>query len=118
MFQQYFSGQQLYQPQEIKECYTRFLWMLTTLAKEVGMISAINVSSKSVMERILPAHTLEELNQVVGELVGFLCTQSTQTIPEEQNLVIMRAKSSTHESYSTGITLDEIANKLNITPEF
>lgn len=118
LFQKHFSGVQLYQPQEIKECYTRFLWTLTTLAKEVGMISATNVSSKSVMEQILPTHTLEELDQVVEELLRFLNIQSNQALPEERNLVIMRAKSMIHEFYSTGITLDEIANKLNITPEY
>lgn len=118
LFQQHFSGGQLYQPQEIKECYTRFLWTLTTLAKEVGMISATNVSSKSVMERILPAHTLDELDQVADELVSFVCARNALPAGSEQNLVIMRAKSMIHEFYSTGITLDEIANKLNITPEY
>lgn len=115
-FRQYFSGQKLYQPQEIKECYTRFLWTAATLAKEMGLISATNVTSKSVMERILPVHTLEELNSVADELIRFVCTQNAGA--GEQNLVIMRAKSMIHEFYSTGINLDEIAHKLNITPEY
>ena len=37
---------------------------------------------------------------------------------DSTNLTIKRAKRLIHEFYNTGITLDEIAAKLNITPEY
>lgn len=37
---------------------------------------------------------------------------------EAAGLIVRRAKSMVHECYNQGITLDEIAGKLNITPEY
>ena len=36
----------------------------------------------------------------------------------QENLTVKRAKSLIHEFYSDGITLEEIAHKLGITPEY
>ena len=39
-FHRYFSGGAVYDPGEIRECYTRFLWAAFNLAKEVNLFAA------------------------------------------------------------------------------
>lgn len=117
-FADYFSGRQLYQPQEIKDSYTRFLWTATSVSKEIGHLSASESRHKQMIESILQAQNLGELNDVLETAAENLCSSMAQENGSSENLTVKRAKSLIHEFYSDGITLEEIAHKLGITPEY
>jgi two-component system response regulator YesN len=64
----------------------------------------------------MSAMTYKELEDALEEFISLL---SNETAEESLiNLNIQRAKSLVHEFYNQGITLDEIALKLKITPEY
>lgn len=117
-FMEYFNGETVYKPQEIRECYTRFIWTALNLSKEVNILEADQVEMRHVMESILSAQNMAELNEVAQQLCALLEVALEQTEQQDQNITILRAKSLIHEFYASGITLEEIAQKLNLTPEY
>lgn len=113
-FKNYFVTEKIYCPREIKECYVRFLWAFMNTAKEVGILDYENLEQQKLLERIMGARTVEELNGV-GE---FFLSQIRDSGEEVLHLTVKRAQSMIQEFYHTGITLEEIASRLNITPEY
>ena len=117
-FEEYFSGHQVYLPQEIKDSYTRFLWSAINVSKEVGHFSSEGTRYKQMIEGVLQAQNLGELNAVLFAIAESLSTKIAHDAAAQENLTVKRAKSLIHEFYGDGITLDEIAHKLGITPEY
>lgn len=113
-FYGYFSGGKVYSPREIKECYVRFFWALMNTGKEVGMLEYEKLEQQKLLEQIMGAKTAGEL-EAVGE---FLLDQLADDGEEVMHLTVKRAQSLIQEFYQNGITLEEIAAKLNITPEY
>lgn len=113
----YFKDGKVYSPNEIKESFIRFLWAIINVAKEIDMIDYLNLEQQKIMEKVMSARTYGELIDVTNELRSDLILDNKEeTI--STNITIKRAKRLIHEFYQTGITLDEIADKLNITPEY
>lgn len=114
-FHQSFLDGKVYHPKEVKECYVRFLWAVLEIAKEVGSIDDKMVKQKKLLEQIINANTRDELLEVPNFLIKKLQTKKNE---DTKHLTVRRVKSMIHEFYNTGITLDEIASKLHITPEY
>lgn len=112
-FSQYFRSGGLYSPREIKECYVRFFWAFMNVGKELGILEYEKLEQQKLLERIMSAKTAEELREVGRFLESKLMDDSEAT-----HLTIKRAQRLIQEFYQTGITLDEIAGKLHITPEY
>ena len=118
-FQSYFRKGALYDPKKIKESYLRFIWSVINVAKELDLSRYFAIDQQALLESVMEAVTNEELEKNMEGIAGLM--------PEEKNdedkddnmrLVIRRTKSLIHEFYARGITLDEIAEKLNVTPEY
>jgi len=116
-FNTYFGTDKIYTPKEIKECYIRFLWAMINVAEEIGIINQDRIDQKNILERIMGAIKKKELEDVANETFACINDESRN---EDNNLSlnVKRARNMIHEYYHTGITLEEIANKLNITPEY
>lgn len=116
-FNEYFESGKIYSPKEIKESYIRFLWAMINVTEEIGVLDQDLVDQKRILERVMSSMNKKELNTVVEEI--FLCIKKEDREDEEQlSLNVKRAENMIHEYYHTGITLEEIAAKLNITPEY
>ncbi|NMA73239.1 MAG: helix-turn-helix transcriptional regulator, partial [Bacteroidales bacterium] len=116
-FNVYFENSKIYSPKEIKESYVRFLWAMMNVAKEIGSINQDQVEQKKILERIMSAMNKKELNMVAEET--YLCIKKDERQEEDQlSLNVKKAENMIHEYYHTGITLEEIAVKLDITPEY
>lgn len=115
-FQKSFLDGQIYIPKEIKECYVRFLWVMISIAKEVGCIEAQKLDSQKLLEMIMNAQTKEELWSASNFLVSLMVPE--QRKDETVHLTIKKVVSIIHEFYQTGITLEEISIRLNMTPEY
>lgn len=111
-----FQDGKIYAPREIKECYVRFLWAMIGIAKELGYINQEKLEQQKLLERIMEAKQREELIEVTDYLLENIKPEK----PEEEiiHLSVKRVKSMIHEFYQSGITLEEIAAKLNVTPEY
>ena len=114
-FEKYFSNGKLFLPKEIKESYVRFLWAFINIAKEVNIINYKEIDQRALLNQIMGAKTAYELN--------ICCMQLFDKIKEENesevvSLAVKKARSMIHEFYADGITLGEIADRLNMTQEY
>ncbi|MDD2972578.1 MAG: response regulator [Lachnospiraceae bacterium] len=116
-FHEYFELGKVYAPKEMKECYVRFLWAVINIATEVGYINEQKLEQQKILELIMGAKTRSELRQV-AEMILKLRIEDQEEEKEITHLTVKRAVNLIQEFYSSGITLDEIAEKLNITPEY
>lgn len=115
-FQKSFLDGQIYIPKEIKECYVRFLWVMISIAKEIGCIEQQRLDTQKLLEMIMNALTKEELWNASNYLVSLMMPE--QNAEEAVHLTVKKVISIVHEFYQTGITLEEISVRLNMTPEY
>lgn len=116
-FHESFLCGNIYAPKEIKENYVRFLWSLINIAKEVGSLDYQKLEQQKLLEAVMNARTRRELKEAADGLLEKL-KYNQGTKDEVVHLTVKRARSMIHEFYQSGITLNEIADKLNITPEY
>lgn len=116
-FHESFLNGKIYEPRMIKDCYVRFLWFAMEIARDLGNIDARKIERQEILKHILDANSRAELIALSDEILEIICNENK--IKEDvTDLTVKRAKSIIHEYYNTGITLDEIAAKLGITPEY
>lgn len=114
-FEQYFEEGSLYSPKEIKDSYVRFIWCIINLSKEIGIFHSNDFEHHIILDRVMNSVSRSELKIIINDIVNCISEMSGEN---QVSLVVKRADSLIHEFYLTGITLDEIAAKLNITPEY
>ena len=117
-FQNYFQRGLLYDPKKIKESYLRFIWSVMNMAKELDFSQYSGLEQQPLMERIMNAVTRKELDRIMGEILSSLPLEICHDDENQMRLIIRKTKSLIHEFYARGITLEEIAEKLNVTPEY
>jgi len=116
-FMEYFETGDVYDPKNIKECYVRFIWAMINVAKEINILNHDQIEQKKILEKIMGSINNEELRDVIEEI--FLYIKDDQYEEKaELSLNVKRAENMILEYYKTGITLEEIAEKLNLTPEY
>lgn len=118
-FKENFERGQIWQPKEIKESLVRFLWVMINVAKEIGAVRYERIEQQKILSRIMESVNREELWEIAEEVVQYI-TFSDEGVSESESLsyCVKRAESMIMEYYQSGITLDEIAAKLSITPEY
>lgn len=115
-FEQYFISGIVYSPKEIKESYVRFLWAFLNIAKEVNRIDYKEVDQRVLLDQIMSAKTYYELQICASELIEKIGNLSEES--GKISLPVKKAQSMIHEFYADGITLAEIADRLNMTQEY
>jgi two-component system response regulator YesN len=116
-FVEHFDTGNVYDPKNIKECYVRFIWAVINVAKEINILNYDQIEQKKLLEKIMGSMNKEELKDVMEEV--FLCIKDDQYAEKaELSLNVKKAENMILEYYKTGITLEEIAEKLNLTPEY
>ncbi len=116
-FQQYFQSGKVYEPKEIKECYVRFLWAVIAISKEIGCIDYRNLKQAQLLEQVMGTKTRAELSLATEQVLSRL-KETNENGEIILHLTVKRATEMIHEYYQTGITLEEIASTLNVTPEY
>lgn len=115
-FENYFSNGKIFLPKEIKESYVRFLWAFINIAKEVNIIDYKDIDQQVLLNQIMGAKTENELNSCATQLLEKI--QAEENESEIISLAVKKAQSMIHEFYADGITLGEIADRLNMTQEY
>jgi Response regulator containing CheY-like receiver domain and AraC-type DNA-binding domain len=116
-FNNYFDSSNVYSPKNIKEGYVRFLWAMMNVAKEIGLLNYEHLEQQKILEKIMSAVNKKELWNVTEEIYSYIKEEKREE-KTDLSLNVKRAESIIVEYYKTGITLDEIAAKLNLTPEY
>lgn len=115
-FHQFFFEDRLYTPKDIKECYIRFLWAAIGIMNEIGLIDYGNLNQQAILDGIMGSRSRKELETIADNIFSSLTEGKSQE--NQEHLTVKRMKSMIHEFYQTGITLDEIARRLDVTPEY
>lgn len=113
----YFQSGAVYAPKEIKDCYVRFLWGIISLSKEVGILQGEDLDQQHLLSLIMEARSTTELSLAVDELRSAMFRQ-TDGSTGDVSLITRKVLRLLHEYYREGITLDEISEKLKLTPEY
>lgn len=114
-FHSYFQNDKIYEPGKIKECYVRFYWAIINIANEINSFDYGEIEQKAVLEKIVQANSMNEIKVVTNSLIERVELNTSSDI---KSITVRRAIAMIHEYYQTGITLEEIAKELNITPEY
>lgn len=117
-FQEYFESGAVYSPKEIKDSFIRFIWAFLNTVKEIGILCT-PVDQQSILKRILESVNRSELWSVAEEVSCFI-SASGEAARSSKSLSyhVQKAKNIVIEYYYTGITLEEIASRLCITPGY
>ncbi len=116
-FNEFFHDGHIYAPKEIKESYVRFIWAIINVAKEIGAIHYQKLEQQQILQTIMEAHNDAELREISEMLYRMLIPRRIEQ-GSTDSLLVKRAQSMIDEFYDAGITLEEIAQKLNVTPEY
>lgn len=116
-FQKYFFSNKVYTPKDIKKSHVRFLWSALNIMKEIDLLDYRKIDQQMILDQIMNSQSQSELERIVADFFGNI--QLTQSEEEQtEHLTVKRVKSMIHEYYQSGITLEEIAQKLDVTPEY
>lgn len=116
-FLRYLQEEDLYSPKDIKQNCCRFLWSMLNIANELGVIKSNNFKNQEYLARIKTAVLKRELIDSLLQ-VKKRFSEDKYSDQSKTSIIIVKAKSMIHEFYKKGITLKEIAEKLDITPEY
>lgn len=114
-FLSYFHDRKVYLPKEVKECFVRFLWSMMGVIKEIQSDILEEINQQKMLEEIMSAICMSELEVVGAELIERCRAYSKD---QRLSLSIKRTINQVQEYYHTGITLEEIAKNLNLSSEY
>lgn len=106
-----------FSPKEIKESTIRFLWSAIGTAKEVGAANAMQIDQQALLQRIILARDAADIRLAFFDTMQNLFASGSEP-KQPMSLLIKRATALIQKNYATGITLEELARQLHITPEY
>ena len=115
-FEDYYFCGRLYNPVEVKEAYSRFIWAARETGKDVGEADLPEAMQKNLIERIDNAKSSREMKDILDMVFGEMLKDKNDE--DGIGLTVKKTIKMIHDFYKDGITLDEIAGRLNITPEY
>ena len=116
-FLNYFKSGEIYLPREIKESFCRFIWSMLNVIKDINIECYNQFQQQEILESIMGAVTYRELENVLRGIIDNAELSENADVSKE-SLLVQRVKSMVHEFYSQGITLEEIAEEMQLTPEY
>jgi two-component system response regulator YesN len=120
LFNEFFDWwrKDLYHPSGIIEAFIRFASSIINVTKEINYELYKRINQKETLQRIMDSITWNELKAALTSIVDKASSCQSKGTQPVISLVIKRTLSIVNEFYKDGITLDKIADKLNITPEY
>ncbi|MDP4181068.1 MAG: response regulator [Bacillota bacterium] len=119
LFDEFLSwwGKDLYHPAGVIEAFIRFASSIINVVKEVNYEFYKKINQKETLQRIIDSVTWRELKAALVSIIDKALVYKSKDTPII-SLVIQKALSMMNEFYIDGITLEKIAERMNITPEY
>ena len=89
---------------------------MMSIGREIGLLDNEQIQQQKIYEQIMNAMNKNELSDIAKEL--FYCIKHDYKMVTKNCLNVKRAENIIHEYYQTEITLGEIADELESTPEY
>ncbi|MFA9463966.1 MAG: response regulator [Velocimicrobium sp.] len=106
-----------FMPDQVKQAYIKLYSFISNLLQEIDIKSYEQLSNLFVLKKMSEARTRTELEKRLTEAIT-LILRTQQKKEDISNYTIKRAINYIREHYREGITLEEVARKLEITPEY
>lgn len=112
-----YVGNGPYREQEVRQAYLKAIYLLLDTIREIDGDTYTQMQNADLLSKCTEALTLREMEQNYRDGLELLC--SPRRVKEDiSNYTIKRAINYIREHYQEGITLEEVAGKLGITPEY
>lgn len=106
-----------YHPEKIKQSYIKIYSFLSNLLQEIDLRAYEQLANQYILKKMSEARSFHELEKLLYSSTSLIL--STQGKKEDiSNYTIKRAINYIREHYKEGITQEELARKLEITPEY
>jgi two-component system response regulator YesN len=115
-FMRYLRSGKVYSPREIKNSFIRFFWSVLNTAREIDYEGYASLAQQEILERIRFALSWSELEEAVKILLRLFPRDKDSG--SSDGFIIVRAKNIIREFYAQGITLNEVAAQIDVTPEY
>lgn len=106
-----------YYPDQIIAAFVQFISSITNAVKETDLDLFKHLRQQEILKHVLNAITMDQLEAVLNDLQKNLCQKENDT-KSTYSLPVIRALKMIAENYQIGISREEIATKLRITPEY
>ncbi len=107
----------LYNPTGVIEAFVRFVSSIINVIKETDFEIFEAINQKETLQSIIDSTTKDELHEAMYCILNKLALKAGNKT-QNFSLTVKRAISFVNEFYKDGITLDQTAARLNITPEY
>lgn len=104
-------------PEQIAAAFVRFISSLTNAVKETDIELFKQLKQQEILQHVLDAIVMEQLGAALNELLKRLRPRDDDQRPN-YSLPVIKALKIIAENYQIGITREEIAVRLHITPEY
>lgn len=106
-----------FMPEKVKHGYMKLYLFLANLLQDIDVRAYEQLSNRYIMKKLTEAKTCTELECAFLDSIPFLINFKGKK-EDIRNYTIKRAINYIREHYKEGITLEEMARKLEITPEY
>lgn len=111
-----YCGKTVHHPRDIREACLTFLWTVLNTAQEYIAFHEDELVVQEILERLMGAVSWEEIQGCMAD--SFSVVRSREAEAQGKSPLIQRAYRMMEEYYSQGITMEEVARKLSVTPEY
>ena len=111
------SGAEVYTAKSVKNAYVGMLWCVLSSGKDAQVPGMEAFHYPELLDQTLHANNRQDLKKGIEALLQVLKDQ-TRTRERELSPMIRRADMIIREEYRQGLTLDELAERLRVTPEY
>lgn len=111
------SGAEVYTAKSVKNAYVGMLWCVLSSGKDAQVPGMEAFHYPELLDQTLHANNRQDLKKGIEALLQVLKEQ-TRTRERELSPMIRRADMIIREAYRQGLTLDELAERLRVTPEY
>ncbi|EMS69453.1 response regulator transcription factor [Ruminiclostridium cellobioparum] len=108
---------ELYHPAGVIEAFVRFASSIINVIKETDYDLYEAINQKETLQKLIDSITWNELHSALFSIIEKITAGSNREI-QAVSLIVKKAVSLVNEFYKDGITLDQTAARLNITPEY
>ena len=107
----------LHRPSEVIEAFIRFASSIINVIKEIDYDKYESINQKEILQSLMDAVTWNDLCFALNAIIERIANDEKKETPAV-GLVIKKVLSIVNEHYNDSMTLEEIASRLNLTPEY
>lgn len=112
-----YCAKSLMSPEDIRNYYIKMVTFITNIVQEIDLKLYEHIQNMSLLKHMSGVYTRNELEQLFSDLLTTL-QKRYEKKEDIRNYTILKVISYIRDHYSEGITLEEVARKMDLTPEY